>query len=143
MPRTPKKAARSNPKAPGSKWWASAVPKDGKRSTLEADIAAAAEAAGLPLEHEPQDSQLGYMLTYQPDFRLPNGILVEAKGYFDSEDRTKMKRVKQANPERDIRFVFPRDNRIPRTKLRYSDWCLKNGFPYVIAREIPKDWWNE
>jgi len=142
--RTPKKQLMSAPSKPhGNPWYNSAVPKDGCRSTLEADLCQQMDSLGLPYVYEPQDSQLSYLLTYQPDFKLPNGILVEAKGYFDSVDQTKMKRVKQANPTVDIRFVFPRDNRIPRTKMRYSDWCLKNGFKYAIGRQIPKEWWDE
>lgn len=123
-------------------WYRSAVPKDGKRSTLEADLCQWMREEGLAFEYEPDGSQLSYLLTYQPDFRLPNGVLVEAKGYFDSADQTKMRRVKQAHPEVDIRFVFPRDNRIPRTKMYYSDWCRKNGFTYHIGRTIPKEWWK-
>lgn len=125
-------------------WWASAKRTNGKRSTFEATLVSYMETMGLPFEYEPPDGHLGYMLSYVPDFRLPNGILVEAKGFFDSTDRTKMLRVKQANPEVDIRFIFKANNKInPKSKTRYSDWCLKHGFKFYIGKEIPEEWWNE
>jgi hypothetical protein len=125
-------------------WYLSARPKNGKRSTFEATLVADMEARGLAFEYEPKDGHLGYMLEYFPDFRLPNGILVEAKGFFDSEDRTKMLRVKMANPEKDIRFVFMANNKInPKSKTRYSDWCVKHGFQYHIGKSIPEEWWYE
>lgn len=125
-------------------WYLSAVRKNGKRSTFEATLVSNMEASCLPFEYEPKDAHLGYMLEYIPDFRLPNGILVEAKGFFDSTDRTKMLRVKQANPGADIRFIFMADNKInPKSKLRYSDWCKKHGFPCHIGKSIPAEWWNQ
>jgi hypothetical protein len=124
-------------------WWASAVPKNGKRSTFEDRLAQQMNAKGLAYKYEPKDEHLGYMLEYIPDFVLPNGIIVEAKGWFDSTDRTKMLRVKQANPERDIRFCFMANNKInPKSKMRYSDWCEKHGFQWCL-KEIPEEWWNE
>jgi len=125
-------------------WWKGARRTKGKRSGFEATLTSDMEFRGLPFEYEPKDGHLTYMLDYIPDFRLPNGILVEAKGYFDAEDRTKMKRVKQANPEADIRMVFMRDQPInKRSKTLYSDWCKKHGFPYHIGRSIPEEWWHE
>lgn len=79
--------------------------------------------------------------TYIPDFVLPNGVLIEVKGYFPSEDRTKMRAVKDSHPELDIRFVFQR----AKTKLNkeskttYGDWADKYGFPWA-DREIPVEW---
>ena len=43
--------------------------------------------------------------TYTPDFLLDNGIIIEAKGQFDSEDRHKHKCVRRQFPELDIRLV--------------------------------------
>lgn len=79
---------------------------------------------------------------YLPDFVIEGtDIVVEVKGYFRATDRTKMLAVKKANPNLDIRFVFPQDNKLfSRSKTRYSDWCEKNGFKYHIGTEIPKEW---
>ena len=127
---------------PRKPWWNSAVRKNGKRSTFEASLVSDMEARGLAFEYEPKDAHLGYMLEYIPDFILPNGIIVEAKGWFDSTDRTKMLRVKRANPEKDIRFIFMANNKInPKSKTRYTDWCLKHGFVCHVGRSIPEEWW--
>ena len=40
--------------------------------------------------------------TYTPDFQLDNGILIETKGQFDSEDRHKHIEVRKQHPELDI-----------------------------------------
>jgi len=130
--------------APRKPWWASARPRNGKRSSFEATLVSDMERRGLSFEYEPKDKHMTYMLDYIPDFVLPNGIVVEAKGFFDSTDRTKMIRVKQANPEADIRFIFMANNKLnPRSKSRYSDWCLKYGFKYHIGKSIPESWWFE
>ena len=44
--------------------------------------------------------------TYTPDFILDNGIIIETKGIFDSEDRRKHMEIRKQHPELDIRFVF-------------------------------------
>ncbi|CQJ56303.1 TPA: endonuclease I [Yersinia enterocolitica] len=81
---------------------------------------------------------------YKPDFQLSNGILVETKGLWTSEDRTKHKLVREANSELDIRFLFQRDNKLNKnSKTRYSDYCKKMGWKYAIGNEIPKDWRDE
>jgi len=48
--------------------------------------------------------------TYTPDFVLDNGIIIETKGIFDSEDRRKHLAIKEQHPELDIRFVFSNSN---------------------------------
>ena len=124
-------------------WWAKARRKSGSRSTFEHTLKADMESRGLPFVYEPKDQHLGYMLSYIPDFVLPNGIIVEAKGWFDSEDRTKMLRVAQANPSVDIRFVFMKDNLIRKgSKTRYSTWCDKHGFKWALGT-VPESWWHE
>ena len=118
----------------------------GKRSRFESKIYDRAIALGYTLQYEPKDAKLRYVLekTYVPDFVLPNGIIVEAKGWFTSEDRTKMIQVKKANPEADIRFLFQADNRIRKgSKTYYSDWAKKHGFPYAVGKEIPEAWFHE
>lgn len=83
--------------------------------------------------------------TYTPDFifERPSGIrmVVEAKGRFTSQDRTKMLQVMRSNPVEDIRFIFQRDNPIRKgSTTRNSDWALKNGFKFAIGEEIPDEW---
>lgn len=82
--------------------------------------------------------------TYTPDFLLDNGIIIEAKGQFDSEDRHKLKCVRRQHPELDIRFVFSnsRAKLYKGAKSTYADWCDKNKFKWS-HRTIPNEWLSE
>lgn len=79
--------------------------------------------------------------TYTPDFMLDNGIIIETKGMFDSEDRRKHLEVKKQHPTLDIRFVFSNANAklYKGSKTTYADWCDKNGFLWA-HRVIPEEW---
>jgi hypothetical protein len=81
---------------------------------------------------------------YYPDFLLPNGIIIETKGYFDSRARAKMIAVKKSNPELDIRLVFMNSKTKIRkgSKLTYADWCRKYGFLFADGM-IPTKWFKE
>jgi hypothetical protein len=102
---------------------------------------------GLPPEYETR--KIRYIKpetkhTYTPDFLLPNGIIIETKGYFPAKDRLKHLYIKAQHPELDIRFVFSN----PNTKLSkaspttYAKWCEKHGFKYAKGW-IPAEWFNE
>lgn len=86
---------------------------------------------------------MAYVLkrTYCPDFQLPNGIFIEAKGKLDQETRSKMIAVKKAHPDLDIRIVFMKgENKLSRgSKMSYLQWAAKNGFPAADG-EIPDEW---
>jgi len=81
---------------------------------------------------------------YSPDIVLtfPGGkkIYVEIKGYLRYEDQVKMRAVKNANPDIDIRFVFPPNGRVGGSKLSPGEWCDKYGFPYTMDGKIPTKW---
>lgn len=80
---------------------------------------------------------------YLPDFivhtREHGKIYVEVKGYLRPEDRSKLRAVKRDNPSIDLRLLFAKDNKISRSKLRYSQWAEKYGFTYAIGK-VPDDW---
>jgi len=77
---------------------------------------------------------------YNPDFILANGIIIEAKGKLDSDDRRKMIAVKKQHPELDIRFVFMKaQGPIVGGKQTNAAWAEKNGFPWASER-IPTEW---
>jgi len=82
--------------------------------------------------------------TYTLDFILDNGIIIETKGIFDSEDRRKHLEVRKQHPELDIRFVF--SNSMAKlykgSKTRYCNWCDKNDFIWA-HRVIPEEWLKE
>ncbi len=79
--------------------------------------------------------------TYTPDWVLPNGIIIEAKGRFTTSDRKKHLLIKEQHPELDIRFVFQRASQpiYKHAKTSYADWCDKNGFKYS-DKIVPKEW---
>jgi DNA-directed RNA polymerase subunit RPC12/RpoP len=78
---------------------------------------------------------------YTPDVVLGNGVVVEIKGKFTGEMRTKMLAVRRCNPDLDIRMLFQADNWLTRKKKqRYSDWCERNGFTYHVGEQVPSDW---
>lgn len=85
---------------------------------------------------------------YSPDYpcivtRTGKLIFLEVKGYFRPSDRSKMRKVKQQNPDLDIRLVFAKDNKLnKKSRTTYSQWCEKNGFPYCIGR-VPDVWFKE
>ena len=75
------------------------------RSKLEENIADLLEE--LDGDYEYESEKLSYVIEakYIPDLKVGNDY-VEAKGYFPSDQRRKMKAVKKAYPELDIRIIF-------------------------------------
>ena len=82
--------------------------------------------------------------TYTPDFVLDNGVIIETKGIFDSDDRRKHSEIRKQHPELDIRFVFSnaRSKLYKGSKSRYYEWCEKNNFKWS-HRVIPEKWLKE
>lgn len=114
------------------------------RSKFEQTVFEVAVHNKKKLEHEP--FYIPYVMkgAYLPDFVLPNGIIVEAKGYLDAAACKKMKAVKASNPHLDIRFVFqnPNGKRNKRAKLQNWQWAERHGFPWADTT-IPLSWWRE
>lgn len=81
---------------------------------------------------------------YNPDFLLPNGILVETKGLFDVEDRKKHLLIREQYPELDIRLVFSssKSKIYSGSPTSYADWCNKHGIQYA-DKLIPESWLKE
>ena len=127
-----------------SKWVAR---KYGFKSGLEENISNQIESKGINVQYESE--KIPYIVpasqhTYNPDFRLPNGIIVETKGRFVAADRKKHQLVKEQHPNLDIRFVFSNSkNKISKnSKTTYGMWCEKNGYKYA-DKEIPEEWFLE
>ena len=121
--------------------------KYGFKSGLEENISKQIEGRGIEVQYESE--KVAYIIpasehTYNPDFKLPNGIRVETKGRFVIADRKKHLLVKEQNPNLDIRFVFSNSkNKInKKSKTTYGDWCDKHGFKYA-DKEIPDSWFSE
>ena len=137
-----------------------AARRAGFRSGYERTVAGNLDALGYDYDFECKGSLIEWVLekTYLPDFTLSNGIIVETKGRMDGEDRTKHLAIRLQHPEKDIRFLFQRDNPLtnkrrrkalvnadgtPRKVQTYSSWCEKNGFLYAIGTVIPQQWLDE
>lgn len=124
-----------------------AARKHGYRSGLEVSNARRLEELGTDFGYE--SCKLPFVQpvkhrTYCPDILLPNGIVVELKGQFDTDARMKMKMVKEQHPDIDIRFVFSssRSRLSKGSKTTYGMWSTQHGFPYA-DKVIPKEWLEE
>lgn len=126
------------------------IQRKGKyRSTLEFKVAEHLKLLKINFQYESKKSKIKYMKpityhTYLPDFILPNGIIVEVKGLFESKDRKKHLLIKEQFPKYDIRFVFSNSNSklYKGAKGTYGDWCKKYGYTYA-DKLVPKEWLNE
>jgi hypothetical protein len=120
--------------------------KNGYRSGLEEKIAKQLEEAGIAFDYEKLKVpyELAETRKYTVDFQLPNGIIVETKGLFKTEDRKKHLLIQKQHPELDIRFVFSnaRAKLYKGSKTTYSDWCDKYNFKWA-DKTIPTEWIQE
>lgn len=117
------------------------------RSGLEEKIAEDLKAQGIEVRFETFSIPYTPPIKtrkYTPDFPLENGIIIETKGRFLTEDRQKHKFIKAEHPDLDIRFVFSNS----RAKLSkgspttYGMWCDQYGFQYA-DKAIPQAWLDE
>lgn len=81
---------------------------------------------------------------YTPDIILPNGIIIETKGLWDSEDRKKHLLIREQMPELDIRLVFSssRSKLYKGSPTSYGEWAEKHGILFA-DRLIPVEWLKE
>ena len=114
---------------------------NGFRSEFEARVAE--QLTGLPYTYEGRKIEFTQHKAYVPDFTVGD-VVIEAKGYFDSADRTKHLLVKQSHPDLDVRFVFQNAHtKLNRnSKLTYALWCDKHGFKWA-HKDIPHEWREE
>jgi hypothetical protein len=118
----------------------------GFRSGLEDTFAAKLSALGISCDYE--SLKIPYVPSakprkYTPDFPLlHNGIVIETKGRFLTEDRQKHKLIREQHPAIDIRIVFSNPNtRISKqSKTTYAVWCDTHGFRYAAMKD--QDIWQ-
>ena len=115
--------------------------KSAYRSRFEERVANCLNKMEVAFSYETARLTYTVFRTYKPDFILPNGVMVEAKGYFTSADRTKHLRVREAHPELDLRFCFQNSKvKLNKTsKTTYAEWCDKKGFKWC-DKVIPLSW---
>lgn len=100
----------------------------------------------LKVDYKYERVKLKYIkpCVYIPDIVLSNGIIVEIKGAFTSQDRKKHLLIKEQYPDLDIRFVFqrPYNKLYKNSNTTYADWCKKYGFKWA-EKYIPIEWLKE
>ena len=113
------------------------------RSKLEEQVAELLEE--LVFEYMYESEKISYEIEaqYIPDFKVGD-VYFEAKGYFPSDQRRKMKAVKKSNPDLDIRMIFqaPYNKISKHSKTTYAKWAERNGFPWCAYYAIPIDWFR-
>ena len=127
--------------------WSHIQKQKGHKSGLESRIDEQLQSQGIDGEYE--QHEVSYTIpathhTYKPDFKLPNGIFIESKGWVLPEDRKKHLLIKEQNPNMDLRFVLqsPNGKIYKGSKTTYAQWCEKNGFKWY-KKEIPQEWIDE
>ena len=120
--------------------------KYGYRSGLEIKVRDWLVEHKIPVKYEAVKIEWEDLMyrTYTPDFVLPNGIIIETKGRFTSDDRRKHELIKKQHPQLDIRFVFESSRRklSKGAKTTYGIWCERNKF-LCADRVIPLEWLKE
>ena len=111
------------------------------RSKFEKDIALSLKREGVDFEYETLKIKFTKLAVYTPDFIFPNGVIIEAKGFFKPSDRTKHILIQQQHPEYDIRFLFQNaNNRLTKkSNTTYAAWCDRHGFKWC-HKKIPRTW---
>lgn len=129
-------------------WTRSKAKSHGYRSGFEMQIAEDLKSRGVDYEYE--TLRITYIppereRTYTPDFILPNGIIVEAKGRWLANDRRKHVLVREQHPDLDIRILFMDPNcKIFKTaKSTVAEWATAKGIKWAKGPEIPQEWIDE
>ena len=114
------------------------------RSRLERDVADDMTSRGVGYGYEVCRVKYVSTRAYVPDFILPNGILIEVKGWFRPSDRAKHLRIKEQHPELELRFLFSRaSQKLSRqSPTTYAQWCDRYGFKWC-EKKIPQGWIDE
>jgi hypothetical protein len=119
--------------------------KNGKtlnlRSQLEKNFTETLEEFNYSYEYEV--TKLPYIIpeskhVYTVDFTLPNGILIEGKGWLkDYDERQKYILIKQQYPNIDLRFVFGNPNKFcGGMKKKHWQWAEEQGFKWCGITDI-------
>jgi len=112
------------------------------KSGLEERVADLLET--LQISYEYETNKIAYQIQhlYCPDFILPNGVVLECKGYWRADDRRKIKTVKQQNPDIDLRMVFqaPFNTISKKSRTTYAQWCERHDIPWTSFHNIPLKW---
>jgi hypothetical protein len=113
------------------------------RSKLEERVAADLHNKNVGFKYEDERISYEVVRNYKPDFQLPNGIYVEAKGWFKSEDQRKMRKLAEQYPDKDFRMLFQYANgKVQGSKMTNIEWCHKYNYKWCES-VVPQEWINE
>lgn len=125
-------------KAPRGRQSRTLRPRKPYRSFFEEKLASDLKGSGAKYETE----KLGYTVSgnYVPDWTLPNGVIIEAKGVLDPQTKKKMLAVRKEHPDRIICIVFQRaSNKFnKKSATTYGDWATKNNFLWSDGQINPE-----
>jgi hypothetical protein len=108
------------------------------RSKFEGRVADELEKRGKTIEYEPEKLSYSLHLQYKPDWKVDGSFYVEAKGKFDYVERRKMLAVLAENPDKDIRMVFMRNQKLGKgSKMTYGEFCDKHGIQWTVFPNLP------
>jgi hypothetical protein len=112
------------------------------RSQLEEKVADLLVELNIDYDYETERIPYTIQHHYTPDFILPNGVVLECKGYWESSDRRKIKQIVKDNPDLDLRMVFqaPFNKISKKSKTTYAKWCDRLKIPWCAYYDIPIDW---
>lgn len=111
------------------------------RSNFEVSVAQDLTARKVRFEYETLVVPYTLFCTYNPDFVLPNNIIVETKGVLDEETKRKMLAAKLQNDQLDIRFLFM-SKASKKNKVLWERWCNKNNYKFAYD-VVPESWVSE
>ena len=113
-------------------------PSHGFRSQLERKVHAFLEANEIEASYESKRLPYTLIHTYTPDWQLPSGVLVEAKGLWEPEDRTKLKAILDQHPGIDLRMIFSAPYQQIRrgSSTTYGDVCDKLGIKWSALYDL-------
>jgi hypothetical protein len=77
-------------------------------------------------------------LEYKPDWKVDDKVYIETKGKFDYVERRKILAVLKANPGKEVRMVFMRNQKLGKgSKMTYGEWCDKHNIRWSVFPELP------
>lgn len=113
------------------------------RSGLEEKVALDLEKRKVDFQYEHERIPYVVERKYLPDFQLPNGIYIEAKGFFRNEDCRKMRLLQSQYPDKEFRFLFQNLNtKVQSKRFTNQQWAEKYNFAYCEGR-VPEEWLRE
>lgn len=96
------------------------------------------------LEYEKDKIEYVVTHTYNPDWKVKEGVYFETKGLFRASDRAKILHIKEQHPEITVYMIFQNpNNKLNRaSRTTYAQWCDKHDVPWATIDTIPKEWFK-